>query len=132
MNLEVEAYEGELRELRQRKANDITSNHRYNRIRGIHYQGIKMIENWSSAKVNVYLEEKDKEIDQLHEEIRTLTEQRDDEEARVKVCVKFLRELLHPEYFGWAVTQEIREQARKTLINIGEFYETVGSETKIG
>jgi flagellar motility protein MotE (MotC chaperone) len=132
MNLEVEAYEGELRELRQRKDNDITSNHRYNRIRGIDNQGIEMIENWSSAKVNVYLEEKDKEIDQLHEEIRTLTEQRDDEEARVKVCVKFLRELLHPEYFGWAVTQEIREQARKTLINIGEFYETVGSETKIG
>ncbi len=91
-----------------------------------------MIENWSAAKVNVYLEEKDKEIDRLHEEIRTLTEQRDDEEARVKVCVKFLRELLHPEYFGWAVTQEIREQVRKTLINIGEFYETVGSETKIG
>ncbi len=54
-----------------------------------------MIENWSSAKVNVYLEEKDKEIDRLHEEVRTLTEQRDDEEARVKVCVKFLRELLH-------------------------------------
>ena len=91
-----------------------------------------MIENWSSAKVNVYLEEKDKEIDQLHEEIRTLTEQRDDEEARVKVCVKFLRELLHPEYFGWSVNQEVREQARKTLINIGEFYETVGTETKIG
>ena len=91
-----------------------------------------MIENWSAAKVNVYLEEKDKEIDRLHEEIRTLTEQRDDEEARVKVCVKFLRELLHPEYFGWSVNQEVREQARKTLINIGEFYETVGSETKIG
>jgi hypothetical protein len=91
-----------------------------------------MIENWSSAKVNVYLEEKDKEIDQLHEEIRTLTEQRDDEEARVKACVRFLRELLHPEYFGWAVNQEVREQARKTLITIGEFYETVGSETKIG
>jgi len=46
-----------------------------------------MIENWSSAKVNVYLEEKDKEIDRLHEEVRTLTEQRDDEEARVKVCL---------------------------------------------
>jgi len=72
-----------------------------------------MIENWSSAKVNVYLEEKDKEIDRLHEEVRTLTEQRDDEEARVKVCVKFLRELLHPEYFGWSVNQEVREQARK-------------------
>ncbi len=29
-------------------------------------------------------------------------------------------------------TWEVREQARKTLINIGEFYETVGTETKIG
>ncbi len=36
-----------------------------------------MIEHWSAAKVEVYLEEKDKEIDQLHEEIRTLTDQRD-------------------------------------------------------
>ncbi len=61
-----------------------------------------MIETWSSSKVNAYLEDKDKEIDQLQDEIRTLTEQRDDEEARVKVCVKFLRELLHPEYFGWS------------------------------
>jgi len=91
-----------------------------------------MIEHWSSAKVNVYLEEKDKEIDRLHEEIMILTEQRGDEEARVNACVRFLRELLHPEYFGWAVNQEVREQVRKTLITIGEFYETVGSETKIG
>ena len=91
-----------------------------------------MIETWSAAKVNVYLEEKDKEIDRLNEDIRVLTEQRDDEEARVKACVRFLRELLHPEYFEWAVNQEVREQVGKTLINIGEFYETVGSETKIG
>ena len=87
---------------------------------------------WSTSKLLANIEERDKSIDRLEEEVRILTEQRDDEEARVKVCVKFLRELLHPEYFGWAVTQEIREQARKTLINIGEFYETVGSETKIG
>jgi hypothetical protein len=82
-----------------------------------------MIENWSSAKVNVYLEEKDKEIDQLHEDVRILTEQRDDEEARVKVCVKFLRSLLHPEEFGWAVSQEVREVVKQTLINLGEYYE---------
>ncbi len=91
-----------------------------------------MIENWSSAKVNVYLEEKDKEIDQLHEEIRILTEQRDDEEARVKIYVKFLWSLLHPEELGWAVSQEVRKLAKETLIKTGEFYETVGTETKIG
>jgi hypothetical protein len=91
-----------------------------------------MIEYWSNAKMQSYIEDKHKEIDLLEEEVAILKQQRDDEEARVKVCVKFLRELLHPEYFGWAVTQEIREQVRKTLINIGEFYETVGSETKIG
>jgi len=41
-----------------------------------------MIETWSSAKVNAYLEDKDKEIDQLQDEIRTLTEQRDGQSIR--------------------------------------------------
>jgi hypothetical protein len=91
-----------------------------------------MIEHWSSAKVQVYLEEKDKEIESLEEAVVILTQQRNEEEQRTEQCVKFLWTLLHPEEMGWAVSQEVREQARKTLITIGEFYETVGSETKIG
>ncbi len=77
-----------------------------------------MIEHWSSAKVQVYLEEKDKEIESLEEAVVILTQQRNEEEQRTEQCVKFLWTLLHPEEMGWAVSQEVREQARKTLITI--------------
>ena len=30
----------------------------------------------------------------------------------------FLRELLHPEGFGWAVTDEVRKESRRLLIMI--------------
>jgi hypothetical protein len=30
--------------------------------------------------------------------------------------------LLHPEEFGWAVSQEVREKAKETLIKLGEYY----------
>jgi len=30
----------------------------------------------------------------------------------------FLRELNHPEGFGWAVTQEVRDSAKKLLLKI--------------
>jgi len=77
-----------------------------------------MIEHWSSAKVQVYLEEKDKEIESLEEAVVILTQQRNEEEKRTEQCVKFLLTLLHPEEMGWAVSQEVREQAKQTLINI--------------
>jgi hypothetical protein len=82
-----------------------------------------MIEHWSSAKVQVYLEEKDKEIESLEEAVVILTQQRNEEEKRTEQCVKFLRSLLHPEEFGWAVSQEVREVVKQTLINLGEYYE---------
>ena len=87
-----------------------------------------MIENWSSAKVQVYLEEKDKEIESLEEAIVILIQQRNDEEKRTEQCVKFLWTLLHPEEMGWAVSQEVREQAKQTLINIGEYYARIKNE----
>ena len=90
-----------------------------------------MIENWSSAKVQIYLEEKDKEIESLEEAVVILTQQRNEEEQRTEQCVKCLWTLLHPEEMGWAVSQEVREQAKQTLINIGEYYASNRSEVEV-
>ena len=87
---------------------------------------------WSTEKLLSNIEARDKQIDCLNEQLSETAEQRDDETKRVDACVKFLKTLLNPEEFGWAVSQEVRSEVKKTLINIGEYYETVGIETKVG
>lgn len=81
-----------------------------------------MASEWSTAKLLANIEARSKEVSQLEEEIKILTEQRNDEEQRTEQCVKFLWTLLHPEEMGWAVSQEVREQVKQTLINIGEYH----------
>jgi len=68
------------------------------------------------------IEDRDKQIDALEETVIILTTQRNEEEERTKVAVEFLRTLLHPEDFGWAVSQEVREKVKETLIKLGEYY----------
>ena len=82
-----------------------------------------MYSDWSTHKLLVNIEERDKEIASLEEQISILTIQRDEEEERTKLAVKFLWSLLHPEEFGWAVSQEVRKEVKQTLIKLGEFYE---------
>ena len=82
-----------------------------------------MYSDWSTHKLLANIEERDKEIASLEEAVIILNTQRNDEEERTKVAVKFLRSLLHPEEFGWAVSQEVRKEVKQTLINLGEFYE---------
>ena len=82
-----------------------------------------MYSDWSTHKLLVNIEERDKQIDSLEEAVIILTTQRNEEEERTKVAVKFLRSLLHPEEFGWAVSQEVRDVVKQTLINLGEYYE---------
>ncbi len=82
-----------------------------------------MYSDWSTQKLLANIEERDKEIASLEEQISILTTQRNEEEQRTEVAVKFLRSLLHPEEFGWAVSQEVREVVKQTLINLGEYYE---------
>jgi hypothetical protein len=82
-----------------------------------------MYSDWSTHKLLVNIEERDKEIASLEEAVDILTTQRDDEEQRTSVAVKFLWSLLHPEEFGWAVSQEVRDVVKQTLINLGEYYE---------
>lgn len=87
-----------------------------------------MYSEWSTHKLLVNIEERDKQIDALEETVIILTTQRNDEEERTKLAVKFLWSLLHPEEFGWAVSQEVRKEVKQTLIKLGEFYER--NETK--
>ena len=87
-----------------------------------------MYSEWSMHSLLANIEERDKQIDALEETVIILTTQRNDEEERTKLAVKFLWSLLHPEEFGWAVSQEVRKEVKQTLIKLGEFYER--NETK--
>lgn len=80
------------------------------------------MQNWSTEKLLVNIDELNREVENLNDQIKVLEEQRTDEEARVDICVDFLKSLLHPENLGWAVTQEVRDEVKQTLIKIGEYY----------
>ena len=81
-----------------------------------------MYSDWSTHKLLVNIEERDKKIDSLEEAVIIMNTQRVEEEERTKIAVKFLQTLLHPEEFGWAVSQEVREKAKETLIKLGDYY----------
>ena len=87
-----------------------------------------MYSEWSTHSLLANIEDRDKKIDALEETVIILTTQRNDEEERTKLAVKFLWSLLHPEEFGWAVSQEVRKEVKQTLIKLGEYYER--NETK--
>jgi hypothetical protein len=82
-----------------------------------------MYSEWSMHSLLANIEDRDKQIDALEETVIILTTQRNDEEERTKLAVKFLWSLLHPEEFGWAVSQEVRKEVKQTLIKLGEYYE---------
>ena len=90
-----------------------------------------MIPGWSTEKLLINIEEQQKEIDNLKEELALRTEQLSDEEKRCSDCVRLLKSLLHPEEFGWAVSQEVREVVKQTLIKTGEYYERERSEVEV-